>query len=231
MRTRLLTAKGNVDVTDQRTPFDRSNVRIAAVVVLVLLLLPVGAYASPLDDGIAAYNHHDPQTALKTLLPLAEQGNADAQLFVAKLYEVGDTGLDPDKAKSAKWYIAAADSYRKAADQGNAEAQTELGYLYRIGKGVPLDQTEALKWTRKAADQGYGKAQFLLGVMYTRGIGMWFAAHEEAYFWLSLAAKSGIKDAIEWRDSNAARLTSKQIEAEKKRVEEWKPVPAVREKP
>ena len=55
------------------------------------------------------------------------------------------------------------------AEQGDAEAQISLGIMYDYGRGVPEDDTEAVKWYRKAAEQGVAKAQYNLGVMYTNG--------------------------------------------------------------
>ena len=43
--------------------------------------------------------------------------------------------------------------------------------MYAEGRGVPQDDTEAVKWYRRAADQGNAYAQFNLGVMYADGPG------------------------------------------------------------
>ncbi|NIP71513.1 MAG: sel1 repeat family protein, partial [Gammaproteobacteria bacterium] len=40
------------------------------------------------------------------------------------------------------------------------------------GKGVPKDQSEAVKWYREAAEQGDANAQINLGVMYQKGQGV-----------------------------------------------------------
>ena len=56
------------------------------------------------------------------------------------------------------------------ADTGNASAQTHLGSLYSNGKGVPRDDTEAVRWFRLAADQDNVAAQNNLGVAYENGL-------------------------------------------------------------
>src|SRR5260221_133949 len=56
-----------------------------------------------------------------------------------------------------------------AAEKGDAVTQNKLGYAYEYGKGVPKDETEAVRWYQKAADQGYAKAQLNLGVCYDNG--------------------------------------------------------------
>ena len=56
------------------------------------------------------------------------------------------------------------DDTKKAAEQGHAGAQLALGFMYAYGRGVPEDDTEAVKWYRKAAEQGHAEAQNSLGV-------------------------------------------------------------------
>ena len=57
----------------------------------------------------------DHETAYKLFLPLAEQGNADAQSNLGLMYESG-RGVPQDYKEAIKWY-------RLAADQGFARAQ------------------------------------------------------------------------------------------------------------
>ena len=90
-----------------------------------------------------AYDRANYATSLKVWLPIAEQGDALAQVYVGEIFEKG-MGVAPDYATAAQWY-------RKAADQGNARAQISLGFLYERGFGVNRDPTTALSWYRKAA--------------------------------------------------------------------------------
>ena len=59
-----------------------------------------------------------------------------------------------------------------AAEQGNADAQLILGYMYDTGRGIPQNDTEAVRWYRMAAEQGNATAQLKLGVMYFEGRGV-----------------------------------------------------------
>lgn len=52
----------------------------------------------------------------------------------------------------------AAELFERAAELANVATQAKLGYLYYTGCGVPLNDSEALRWSRKAADQGHDKA-------------------------------------------------------------------------
>jgi TPR repeat protein len=98
------------------------------------------------DDGVAAYNRGDYETAVRLLRPLAEQGDARAQLHLGTMYFLGN-GVPQDYAEAEKWY-------RKAAEQGDAAAQYNLGLMYYEGNGVPLDYILVHMWLNLAAAQG-----------------------------------------------------------------------------
>ena len=113
--------------------------------------------------GNAAYERGDYVTALKELRPLAEQGDAEAQIGLARMYFLGQ-GVSQDYDKAMKWL-------QNAAEQGHAIAQFRLGIMYDDGQGVPQDYAEAMKWYRKAAEQGDAISQRILGGMYYDGRG------------------------------------------------------------
>jgi hypothetical protein len=62
--------------------------------------------------------------------------------------------------------------------------------MYAKGRGVPKDDTEAVKWYRLAAGQGNAKAQSNLGVMYDLGRGV-PQDYAEAVKWYRFAAGQG----------------------------------------
>jgi len=90
-----------------------------------------------------AYDRATYDSALRIWLPLAEQGDADAQNKIGEIYERG-IGGEPDYVKAAYWY-------RKAAEQGLEKAQINLGFLLEKGLGVKKDLNAALAWYRKAS--------------------------------------------------------------------------------
>ena len=116
------------------------------------------------QQGVEATTRGDYQTVFKFLLPLAEQGNAEAQLVLGNMY-ASERGVKQDDVEAVKWY-------RKAAEQGDAAAQLKLGAMYDTGRGVKQDDFEAVNWYRKAAEQGYAPAQFVLGALYLSGKGV-----------------------------------------------------------
>ena len=91
---------------------------------LSLLIASIGialsgtALALPQPDAEAAYARGDYATAFQIWLPLAEQGSAQAQLNVARMYERGEW-VAQDKQAAAEWYSKAAEqSARDAAMPG-----------------------------------------------------------------------------------------------------------------
>jgi TPR repeat protein len=116
----------------------------AAIILVRSFAAPVAA--GPLDDIDAAIKARDYSTAAQLLRPLAEQGNADAQVKLAALYSEGE-GVPQDNVEAAKWV-------GKAADQGFVSAQYILGALHGAGQGVPQDCVLQHMWLSLAAAQG-----------------------------------------------------------------------------
>jgi localization factor PodJL len=116
-----------------------------------------------------------------TIEEAAAQGDSVAQyeLALARLAN-GDTAH-------------AAPLLRRAANQGLAMAQYRLAKLYERGEGVPLDLTEARRWTERAAVAGNRKAMHDLGVYYARGEGAPFD-EGQAFKWFRQAAEYGVGD-------------------------------------
>jgi hypothetical protein len=118
--------------------------RLALAAVVLAML--VGSAWAGFDEAEAAYFRGDYATALKGLLPLAEQGDSDAQNILGSMYNNGQ-GVPQDYAEAAKWY-------RKAAEQGETMAQLMLGFKYENGEGVPQDFALAHMWYNLAAAGG-----------------------------------------------------------------------------
>lgn len=188
---------------------------LAAIVLMLSVAAPVAA--GPLKEANAAYNKGNYQLALQIIRPLAEHGDAEAQVMLGFLYQEGE-GTPQDYPEAVKWY-------RLAAEQGNAMGQTSLGSMYVSGRGVPQDSVEAVKWFRRAADQGDGLGQSWLGSMYKLGMGV-PQDDVAAHMWLNLAAAQSGEAAVESRESRdkiAKRMTPAQIAQAQKLAREWKP--------
>ncbi len=74
---------------------------------LSLAIVMIAGLAAPawadFEAGKAAYDREDYATAYREFLPLAEQGNAEAQLYLGFMYDFGYC-LPQDYAEAAKWY-------------------------------------------------------------------------------------------------------------------------------
>ena len=104
-----------------------------------------------LKKGFDAYENGDYAIALKVWLPLAEQGDIEAQYNLGMMYHKG-RGIPQDAKEAVKWY-------RLAAEQGDSNAQTNLGLMYINGDGVIKDIVLAYMWWNIAGDQGRKNAK------------------------------------------------------------------------
>ncbi len=114
-----------------------------AGLVLLVLLAPARA---DFVDGLAAYDGGDYETAVTEWRPLAEAGDADAQVALAGLYATGN-GVKRDLGHAVRWYV-------RAARQGHAVGQLNAGDYYSRGRGVRRDLVAAYVWLGLAAAQG-----------------------------------------------------------------------------
>ena len=188
----------------------RNYLTVALAVFVSTAGVAVPAIAGPLEEGLAAYERYDFETARTALEPLAEQGNVEAQLRLGLMYHKG-LGVTADSAKAMKWL-------RLAADQENAQAQFVLAGIYWWRP----DYAEAFKLFQRSAEHGYGYAQDYLGSMYALGQGV-PVDNVQAYLWHDRAAAQGVQNAAEKRDLIAKLLTPDEIAQAQKLAQEWKP--------
>ena len=125
--------------------------RRCALLFIYLLIQPVLTWSNPLHEqlekGITAFAEHRYQQAHENWLPLADNGHAEAQLFMAVLYRYG-LGVEKDLVRAAGWY-------EKAALQGDVDAQNEIGFFHELGLGVKQDIQVAGEWYEMVQEQGY----------------------------------------------------------------------------
>ncbi len=227
----------------------------AVTLLAISAILCCNVAVAGLPEGYEALIRKDYATAIREYRPLAERGNAEAQYRIGRMYEFGQ-GYPQDKAQGIVWIRKAAAQnhadaqqelgfiyatgdgvkqddvqavawFRKAATQGDATAQYNLGLLYAKGQGVQKDYAEAIAWWRKSAVQGNADAQFKLGVVYHTGEGV---AKDEvvALANATIAARSGDKENVGYRDEIAKQLTPEQRRRAQVLADGWKvgqPVP------
>ena len=133
----------------------------------------------------------------------AEQGNANAQYHLGRIYELGHWGVRQSDKTALKWY-------NLGAEQGNPYAQYRLGLMYGKGCGyevcawgVPANKETRDKWytlafeqSKSLAEQGNADAQMLLAELYYNGYGVpedlgYFENYVYEYMWGDIAASNG----------------------------------------
>jgi len=112
----------------------------------------VNAHASG-QQLLASLNINDSVKAERSLLDIANAGDSNAQLAMARIYE-SQNNPEQNNGLIAEWY-------RKSAINGNAEAQFQLGLLYIDGELSDGDRETGLFWVELAAEQGHFRAKIV----------------------------------------------------------------------
>lgn len=201
------------------------------------------AQSDRFEAGLAAKERGHYATALRSWLPMAQDGNAEAQNNVGHMYEEG-FGVAQNYATAMEWY-------RQAAASNLAEAEHNIGLLYNNGYGVAQNFIEAVKWFKLAAAKDLKESEYMLGLAYQSGNGaaldyaearklflrsakknypasqMMYAFMlqagegdrsnpEVAYIWAKIAEENGLEDAIDVSSIAAIQLEDEEmLEAEK----------------
>ena len=140
------------------------------------------AVHNEIASAVQAHRRADYATAFSMFKSLAENGHAESQFNLSRMYRLGQ-GVARDERCAVRWL-------EKSAQGGCPEAQLLLGMSYSLGDGVPQDDKQAAQWLAKAADQERPEAQFLLGCMYKYGRGVTLD-NEKAVTWWKRAADQG----------------------------------------
>jgi TPR repeat protein len=131
--------------------------RFVAVVALVVGLLAIPAWGSPLYEVDICGKLGDCASAFKEKIALATSGNAFAQYYVGWMYNYG-IGVKDDTEQALYWY-------HRAADLGNVKAMRSLGNLYDR-QGTAKTDVQACIWYRRAVELGDADAMADLAYMY-----------------------------------------------------------------
>lgn len=202
------------------------------VFLLYLFALHGQTFAGSLSEAKEAYYEGNYAKAAELFMPLAMQGDANAQFNLGLMYAKGQ-GLQHDDKLAASWYL-------KAALQNNPMAQFAIAEMYRDGLVVReskeqdvmelltigiyqsgLSVTESNKqsvmWFLKAANNRLQKAQYAVGMLYAKGELGLSQDYVQAYMWLNLSGYMGI-NSLKWVEG---KMTTEQIEKAKMLVHQW----------
>ena len=178
----------------------------------------------PANTAFGAYQRGLYITAHNLAKPMAEKGDAAAQMLMAEILSRG-LGMPRDGKAAAEWYV-------KAAAQGIPEAKFQHALMLMDGKLVTADRekaftlmgeaaalgnrlarfnyaqmiiarkpgdaglAEALPWFEQAARQGLPDAQYALSQFLSEGAGGKARDDALARKWLELAARGGYDSAM-----------------------------------
>jgi TPR repeat protein len=92
----------------------KRTLKHAVAVIILGFSYAESVAAGPLEDADAALKRRNYPTAVRLILPLAEQGNADAQYNLGVLYDNG-LGLPQDKVRAYMWFNLSAAQGREGA--------------------------------------------------------------------------------------------------------------------
>ncbi|HUL05441.1 MAG TPA: hypothetical protein VLV76_03850 [Candidatus Acidoferrum sp.] len=176
----------------------RKAMRIACLAGAVALLAGSVGAAEPVDPAAAAYARGDYAAALQAWLPLAQHGDAAAQLHVGQMLRDRQGVRWRDFEGAAAWF-------RRAAAQGSVDAAYALARLHYEGFLVPRDTAEMRRMLKAAAWRGDARAQLTLGVVYEYGLDDIFADYTAALMWYERAARQGVPEL----DGKIAKLRSR----------------------
>jgi len=99
---------------------------------------PLALSAGLLDAGIQAYDQQHYKAAYEQLLPLAEQGDAQAQYYVGSML-VDGLGVSADPVKGVNLL-------EQAVSNKSYKAAKTLGKMYLSGFGVAMDADKGAKY-------------------------------------------------------------------------------------
>jgi hypothetical protein len=202
--------------------------------LLLMLTSPVDQASQSRDPAVFAFRES---------LQKAEQGNADAQEYVALAFQYG-LGVECDEHAAIGWFEKAAaagsaqamsaigiifeqrndytrafDWYSRAAQARDAHAIYRLGIMYQEGWNVSRDRARAVQLIEEAAWLDSSEAQHYLGLLYYKGEVV-PKSYTRSYAWLNVAAPKGARF-LRTRDLVEKHLNAEQLAEAQKLSLEW----------
>ena len=148
-------------------------------------------------------------------LPLAEQGDANAQNRIGEMNEYGQ-GVKRDLESAFNWY-------QKASKQGLLAGRHNLARSYNFGSGTTQDFAKAESLYLEAANQGYADSMFFLGTMYATHNGQNKQTNPDilAYAWMHAASEAGSATARTIQDRLLMKLNDSELTEAKHLADEF----------
>lgn len=149
----------------------------------------------------------DYQRALQLYQQAAKMHNTAAQVNLGTMYMKGE-GVTQDDGKAK--YL-----FELAAKKDSPQAYYDLGQIYYYGNTGPVNHQKGIQLYLKSARLGNKVAQRTLGFIYAEGDNVVAKNKVKAYYWFSLAAAQGSRQAQRALVLIQQKMTSHQIKAVK----------------
>ncbi len=186
-------------VTSKNAPKKSSGLKIGLIIggiilalllvgfVSVMILIVIGSSASSGNNVVI-----EEDATANDLLPLAEDGNADAMYRLGEIYFYGENGAEIDYDKSLYWM-------NKAADEEHYDALKFLMFMYNVeASPYEFDFAKSVEFAERVLEQNPedSNAMFTIGYCYSVGGYDIEVNYEEAVKWYTKAAELGEPDAM-----------------------------------
>lgn len=165
-------------------------------------LVPAGAAAADLIEGLRKYEAGDYAGAIGEWQPLADRENPDALFNLGQVYRLG-RGVAADALRAVEYY-------RRAADAGHAGARGALATIYYFDHGTRAKRGQAIALWRQAAAAGDAPSQYTLAILHFNGQDV-PQDLMQSYAWALLAAEGGLEEGQKAERSIRSRLTPNQL--------------------
>ncbi|MBF0281940.1 MAG: sel1 repeat family protein [Zetaproteobacteria bacterium] len=190
--------------------------RFHLLLLLTAMLASVPNAWASFEEAANAYNAHRYPQALHEFERLGALGEIKAQLYAGLMHDNG-LGTPKDPVNAFNWYL-------KAALQGDPRAQFNVAEMLYQGSGINKDIHQSLGWYERAASHGFPEAQYKWGLILSEGKDT-KQDITTAWMWLEIASMHsqvvGIEQAIKARDQLTKKLTPKQLEEARGKVNVW----------
>lgn len=186
-------------VTSKNAPKKTNGLKIGLIIggiilalllvgfVSIMILIVIGSSASSGNNVVI-----EEDATANDLLPLAEDGNADAMYRLGEIYFYGENGAEIDYDKSLYWMT-------KAADEEHYDALKFLMFMYNVeASPYEFDFAKSVEFAERVLEQNPedSDAMFTIGYCYSVGGYGIEVDYEEAVKWYTKAAELGEPDAM-----------------------------------
>jgi uncharacterized protein len=101
------------------------KLKLITLILLIGFVCPTFVYADEFEDAVAAVNRRDYETAYKMIVPLAEKGQAAAQLVLGMMYFKG-TGVEKNIVEADKWLFISEKSGQEAGKKNRIFVERQM---------------------------------------------------------------------------------------------------------